>query len=920
MTSQGTAYAPQKLVLINAGSYDYAEVELRGSLQIVGPNNTGKTTLINTLQFLYIDDRRQMNFGEHTHQQTCDFYFPSQYSYVLFESVGEHGPFVLGWRGQSRILGGDPQRFCYQGPFDPKDFFNEKIAVREPTDVNDRLGIKGYALIKNDAEHRAMLLLPGKGESRGIAGAGLVALKHDAQYPHFRETLKNLLCLSTITQDQMRERLLMLAGLSTDRQTYALDVRQIFGDEYDRLLDLKKKLKTFKENAPQIENLVTRYADRERLRGEQMYLWMHMREKRTEFQAAHSAELASLGQRIQTAIQGAAAAKAEVDGLRKSVNALSEAKGTINAKLEQIKTQSELFKDFEEDLSRAALTNTQAEIRKFQNQLEDAAAERRHTAEGKIQHYRSEVGKRAGTIARFDRALVTVLRADLDDATLGPLSGLFNSELLHLPVGEDGIRLHNREGFVAQLRALSQRIESGVYRDSNVELPLPASERSLAELADLDTVRAQLREDETSLKHWEDVLKFILERESIEENLKRARASETVLAEQLIGWGQLQKSRTEEPALRFALKQVGEDLSTAEGKIAEQERQREQHEHEKAAAELRLRDENRHYDDVLERHRECICPDFAVTTNIVTPHETPPDRFDPLVTYFLNRQKRLADLDGRLRDAFYLAESKLGSDYTGADEVETIRNLREELEALPEREETLQRSWEHQFHGLRATFADVLVALGDIKSAADKLKRSLSAVQVSNLKALSMEVIEQGDVVGLLRTLSQIEQPGLFDDSVAIEATLRSFRQKFEQNPLLRYGDLFALRFTVTGADGKQHHYQDFKQIESHGTSITIKVLFNLLVLRGLLRENSSKAPLCQVPFFLDEIHSLDATNRPAVLQMARDLGFIAITAAPESVREVDALYFLQPKDGRIVLRRRHRIGVKARAPRKEST
>jgi hypothetical protein len=34
---------PRKLILIRAGRYDYAEVELSGSLQIVGPNNTGKT-------------------------------------------------------------------------------------------------------------------------------------------------------------------------------------------------------------------------------------------------------------------------------------------------------------------------------------------------------------------------------------------------------------------------------------------------------------------------------------------------------------------------------------------------------------------------------------------------------------------------------------------------------------------------------------------------------------------------------------------------------------------------------------------------------------------------------------------------------------------------------------------------------------
>jgi len=67
---------PQRLVLIRSGPYEYAEVELaRGTLQIVGQNNAGKTTLINTLQFLYIDDRRHMDFGNFKPEETRDFYF-----------------------------------------------------------------------------------------------------------------------------------------------------------------------------------------------------------------------------------------------------------------------------------------------------------------------------------------------------------------------------------------------------------------------------------------------------------------------------------------------------------------------------------------------------------------------------------------------------------------------------------------------------------------------------------------------------------------------------------------------------------------------------------------------------------------------------------------------------------------------------
>src|SRR5215217_6296068 len=106
---------PQRLILINAGRYDYAEIEIAGTLQIVGPNNTGKTTLINALQFLYLDDRRHMDFGSYSPEDTRDYYFPNQYSYILFECHGSMGTCVFGWRGQSQAAGGEPERFSYDG-------------------------------------------------------------------------------------------------------------------------------------------------------------------------------------------------------------------------------------------------------------------------------------------------------------------------------------------------------------------------------------------------------------------------------------------------------------------------------------------------------------------------------------------------------------------------------------------------------------------------------------------------------------------------------------------------------------------------------------------------------------------------------------------------------------------------------------
>jgi len=357
-------YGPHKLVLIRSGRFDYAEVELGGSLEIVGPNNTGKTTLINTLQFLYLDDRRQMDFGTYTTDQTRDYYFSNQYSYILFECLGARGKCVLGWRGQSKAAGGEPERFAYEGPFDVSDFLNESNQVREPKAVNARLSLKQYNLLRSAQEHRELLLLPTRGEGRGL---GLVALRDNDRYPQFRDTLKNLLYLSTITQEQMRDRLLMLADLPTSR--YALDVRELFGEDYDRITRLKSKLIRFKKYQSEVELLIELRSRRDAFRCELIYRWTDLRGKSEAFEQEHENRLKTLQVQMESAIEQEQLVTAELTDRRAEERHLSEIKGGIQMRLNQISEKAKDFSDFVEDLARAALTNIESAISRLEHQL-----------------------------------------------------------------------------------------------------------------------------------------------------------------------------------------------------------------------------------------------------------------------------------------------------------------------------------------------------------------------------------------------------------------------------------------------------------------------------------------------------------------------------------------------------------------------
>jgi len=225
---------------------------------------------------------------------------------------------------------------------------------------------------------------------------------------------------------------------------------------------------------------------------------------------------------------------------------------------------------------------------------------------------------------------------------------------------------------------------------------------------------------------------------------------------------------------------------------------------------------------------------------------------------------------------------------------------------LAEKEEALARDWNAHIHGLKATFDLTLKNLSHVVSAAGEINRAFGKVRVSNLKSVRLEIIEQSDLMSWIKRLAAFETGGLFDHDPQQESAIANFRKTLEGKPVIQFADLFTLGVTVTRADGRQHTYHDLREIESHGTTISIKVLFNLLLLKGQLRRDD-----CAVPFYLDEIESLDDDNRAAILSEAKRLGFIAVTAAPKAVSEVDALYFVQPQNGKIILRKRHRMGVK---------
>lgn len=895
---------PTKLIAIRSGSYDYAEVDLANSIQLVGPNNAGKTTLINTLQFLYLDHRNQMVFGDHEAEATKNYYFPDHYSYLLFECMGPRGAYVLGWRGQSKSSGGDPVRFTYEGPYDVTDYLTVDDHVADPKTVNAKLALRNYRELKDPQAHREAILVATKGDSNGL---GVVHLTEAERYAHFKEVLKNLLSLRSIDQHEMKRSLLMLASIPPNKP--ALEANRLMTEEFERIRDRRVKLNTLKSEKERLEKYIGMSDGRMTLEARLAFVYGDLMEKRRKAND-HNKHVKEAILAKQEALEKEKVSTAEIlKDLDEKIGELAGAKGRVEGDLQRLSDLGKGLEEFVENLEREALNNAKERLHTLDRQLGNAEeADRQRTARI-LAEVTGRVANMERAIANFDKALITELRESISDEDLHGLSRLFNLDVLKLPVEKGGVELKKRKQLDTLLKAIAENVKGDTYNDALLKLPLPDNSHAWKELVDVKAMKKAL----TDLKAEQDRLRKLMNAIENRETLAKDRAkvqSEHDAHTQLLGrWERFQEEKVQEPRLTKWLSDVSREKSAADKQRKEVREKLEEIGVKLFEQRTALNKEDERFNRLLRLLEQCVPPP-DVTAKSDIPMSVPNDPEDAIDLYgklTLEYSHMSREMD-QLRSKI---ETVLKGDIIGPTESETVRLMREQLDGLPTFEEALRKDWDNYLHLLRANFQNVLNGLNDIKAAADRLNRRFSNVSVSNLESLRMEVIDQGDLVGALKELAETDHTGLFDDSRKLDAAYQSFRNKLSERITLQYGDLFTLRFTVSTQGGRTHSYDNL-QVESHGTAITIKVLFNLLVLRSMLKEDPKKlTPLSRVPFFLDEVHSLDAINRRAVLGMAKDLGFMAITAAPEPVSEVNALYFLRPVNGRLVLRNELRIGVR---------
>lgn len=893
---------PTRIILLNAGKYAYGEVELTRPLHLIGPNNVGKTSLIATLQFLYIDDQRYMHFSRDM-SETRRYYFPDQNSYILFECLTPTGYQVLGVQGLGPLRQFEFRRFAYRGQFELDDFVDDQRKIRPSDEISARLASKEYRILEPKHLRAA---LTGIGDGQGVH-LGLVPIRNQDQYERFRTVFRNLLRLAHLRQDELKRFLFdIYQGGFQQRE---IDLEEGYTAQFKKVQKGASELRDLRSVADEASHALKLAEERNLIRQRLPGLLKAIHEGYLAWEADFLRKEAALKGRLNELDREQRMGRERIQELQGMQSSLAEKRGALKGRLDEVAAGQEMFRDFVEDFERARLSDLGKRIEEISMMLRDASYEPVDLVRLRIAEEEHELAERQKRLSTLNRAAARRLKEILDTGQIESLFRLLNPALLGLGMGADGAEIRDEAGLRKRLMDIFSHIHAGVYSDDAVKLSLSAVPAvALKDFTDAEKIQQDIERLSSSLRRSRAALeaarnmdelkrrKAVLEEESqsCQERLYHYKRFQEFLAQSGAWQAEYDGIATKLSALAAEL----DGLVQRQTVLAEERRQ--------AMDEL----------DALTRERDRLLSRVRRLKPLALEWPgaraaEPEAQLEDMITRYEREWEDERQLSLRLIDILMAIEKRTYGRFRRETEEETLRLLRDELDALEEKEKAVAELWKGFAADLRNAFKGLARDMDALKMQVAELNRRLAGVSVSNLTRLVLIVREQEEWMARIRTISDAEEMPLFIDRDATERAFENLGDLLSRYQRVHLMDLFNLCFEVTTSGGATRRYDHLDTIESHGTTITIKVLVNLLLLRDLLKEQD-----VYIPFYLDEASSLDRDNLRAIVEQAQTLGFIPVLASPEAMDAADNLYFLKESAGRIVLEPKTSLVRLRREPR----
>lgn len=880
----------QRLGLLNSANYSRAEMPLDDACSLVADNNTGKTSLINALQFVLIADGTRMNFGEHSREASRRFYFPTNASYVLAQAQLPEGEVVIGCVGKGHAH--DYEYFAYRGALDLDDFQTEEGTIVTQPKLQAHMATRG-CIVYTYTPGQFSDGLYGRNTRRADhePNFNLFRLEHSSYLGVFQTILTRTLRLDKLSSADVKRFLLEIfrhdlsdggldfqsawdrafAQVNVDRAQYAAadalagDIRAL-GQDLDTLMGLRGKLIAHK---PIIDDLLRQWG--------------------TNYKAERAAK--------EGFLEGV---RQELDQLGDTGRVLAVRREKVRHRIADIEAaqdrEAALAGEFSLYESRAPLEEHEEEVSKLRDALvtriSNAASRTQAEIRREIAETQSRLDAATGALDSVDDNLHLQLAAALDPAQASALARAAHPALLSLPPAA----FEMDPGVLAASAASAVDGEALAFPGLRVDVtglpaaPAPASREELTQQIEALTARLTRQQEELETALALEAARQ--ERAALEEKLRG-------IAAQLKRYDDYQgllasaaDRATELQALLEEANSLDREITGLRAKTGAL-RERES----AVTTALSALDVDNGKVETLRNERRDTGEAFDLLPHL--PHDEwvqairiPVEDLPAALQAYTADCGRLLTLTSSLKAR--VAEVHAGglTRFQGAadggmeGEIQRMVNF---VEALPHEAETLERAARQAVVEVSSALRDLRRSLDEMELKMREFNKLISQRRVSDLAVFKLELVHVPELVGaidtLLKTSDLVDQGESFDlynqaavlDDDALNRAKGLLIREGQHNNGLKLENLFRLEFKVGKQGGAVQSFSDLEASASLGTILMAKLVIGLAMLH-LMRDKRRPA---QAVCYLDEAATLDPANQTSLIDAAREFGFALIFASP---------------------------------------
>ena len=878
----------QRLVLLGSAGYQRGELPLDDSVSLIAPNNTGKTSLINALQFLLIIDKRRMDFGTHEFDKTRRFYFPSNSAFILLEvSLPQSGTVVLGCVGKG--VAHDYEYFAYQGPLVVEDYRLPDGGLVAQPQLIEQLARNERLVYRYTPTEFAELVYGGRRQrTQGEPDFTVFRLENPSDAKAFRKVLTRTLRLDKLNSRDVKTYLLQI--FKRDLPDANIDFKQEWDKAFAEVNADRAQYEAAKKQIRRIAELEALYEQRRALRGKLLDWRPRIDQGLADWHAYYeqeSTDFVRAEHRLREQEQQQTRQDRELTEQRmRYQQMLTELEGTV-------RQQQQLAEQFTLVADRRVLEQHAEHI---QQRLEaqitlvnQASSRSAQLIRCEIQRNQQELSTLERTLTNLDDNLYLALAQHLSDTELQRLNRVLSRGALTL--GRDQFDLD-----ATALRSALADSNDHQIRVAGLTLQLDelSAQHDQLSRTELQSQFDDLQQRQDALSRQMEAAEAMDSAQARKRELEQERAAIEADLERFDRLTELTANAAEREAEMQGLNQQLADIELLLSESEARAEQLRQALYDVRQQQHRLDEKSRQIARIREARGDDGEPfsylaDLDHQPWLGEPEWSLEELADKLSEY-QQGCRRLLELDRQLHAG--LAELHVAglTKFQFSDDRDTeLQRIIRFSHQLDQEFEALEKKARSAVVNVTASLRELRDGLLAFKGKMREFNRLIGHRQLSDLKTFKIEPADEPQLVAAIETLidtaSRVDSGDSFElfnhgsllDDAALDQAKQHLIDEGNARQGLKVADLFRLVFVVGKVDQPAEEFDDIDSAASNGTVLMAKLVTGLAMLYLMQDKRHRVRTLC----YLDEALSLDAHNQRSLIETASEFGFALIFASP---------------------------------------